>query len=150
MTAEANAIRALLADRYAAISAGDVDAAAATTADGAVIYDLAPPLSFVHERSAAIAGTKNWLGTWAGPISLTLADLDVKVSGDLAVAHGFSRLRGTSKSGERHDSWFRTSTALERQADGWRIIHEHSSYPMRMDGTELAATDLKPEEGTEP
>jgi hypothetical protein len=28
--------------------------------------------------------------------------------------------------------------------EGWRIIHDHSSYPMKMDGSQQAALDLKP------
>lgn len=142
---ETTQIGTLLAERSAAIAAGDAAGAVATTADGAVTYDLVPPLRYVHDREAAIANLDAWFSTWAGPIESDLIDPTIIVSGDLAVAYGFSHLRGTSTSAEPHESWFRTTVVLERQPDGWRIIHEHLSYPMRMDGTELAATDLKPE-----
>jgi hypothetical protein len=35
-----------------------------------------------------------------------------------------------------------------RRADGaWRIIHEHNSFPLNMDGSGTAATDLQPDQG---
>ena len=141
---DADAIRALLAARDAAIGAEDAEAAVATTETGAVTYDLAPPLACVHDRAAAVATLDDWLATWAGPITSELNKPDIIVSGDLAVAFGFTRLRGTSKSGGPHDSWFRTTVALARRPAGWRIVHEHMSYPTRMDGTGLSATDLQP------
>lgn len=147
MTDEVETIIALLAARNGAIGARDAAAAVATTATGAIIYDLQPPLSSVHERGAAIGDLNAWFGTWDGPIALSFEAPTVLVSGDLAVAYGLTRLRGRSKSAVIHESWFRTTTVLERRPEGWRIVHEHSSYPTRMDGSGLSAVDLTPNEG---
>jgi ketosteroid isomerase-like protein len=140
-------IRAVLADRYAALCAGDAAAAVATTVTGAVTYDLSPPLAYTHEPDAAVTGLSAWFATWDGPISLTFDAPTILASSDLAVAYGFTRLYGLPKSGGIHESWFRTTITLERRPEGWRIVHEHSSYPTRMDGSGLSAIDLTPAQG---
>ena len=145
MTDDAETIRALLAARDEAIGAGDARAAIATTETGAVTYDLQPPLAIGHDPDAAAAGLEAWFGTWSGPIALEMPDPMVMIAGDLAVAHGLRHLRGRSKSAGPHDSWFRDTVVFRRQPAGWRIVHEHASYPLRMDGSGLAAVDLRPE-----
>ena len=40
--------------------------------------------------------------------------------------------------------WFRTTTVFKHTGGAWRVIHEHQSVPMMMDGSGLAAVDLKP------
>jgi ketosteroid isomerase-like protein len=40
--------------------------------------------------------------------------------------------------------WFRTTLVFKRSEDDWTIVHEHNSVPMKMDGSRLAAVDLKP------
>ncbi len=147
MRDDAEMVLELLAARNAAIGARDAAAAVATTASGAITYDLQPPLSYAHDRDAAIADLNDWFATWDGPISLTFEAPTVLTSGDLAVAYGLTRLRGRSKSAALHESWFRTTSVLERRQEGWRIVHEHSSYPTRMDGSGLSAVDLTPNEG---
>src|ERR1700733_13880933 len=42
------------------------------------------------------------------------------------------------------ESWFRPTVGLRGTAAGWQITHEHDSTPFYMDGSGLAATDLKP------
>lgn len=67
------------------------------------------------------------------------------VDGDLAVAYGFSRLRGGDKIGEGPvELWFRTTLVFARSADGWLVAHEHDSVPMEMDGSGLASVHLTP------
>jgi ketosteroid isomerase-like protein len=38
----------------------------------------------------------------------------------------------------------RETLCLEREADSWRIVHEHTSVPFYMDGSMRPAFDLKP------
>ena len=144
MTDDAEAIRALLTARHDAIATADARRAVATTVDGAVTYDLQPPLAHVHDRAAAMTGLNDWFATWAGPIAMTLHDPTVLVSGDLAVAYGLTQLRGMSRSAGAHESWFRDTIVFERHVAQWRIVHEHASYPTMMDGSGRAATDLTP------
>ena len=43
--------------------------------------------------------------------------------------------------------WFatRSTVCLKKDETEWEIVHEHTSFPMRMDGSEKAATTLKPD-----
>lgn len=58
--------------------------------------------------------------------------------------HVASRMRGIKKDGGPVDSWNRRTVVLKRSDHGWKIVHDHNSYPMKMDGSGLAATDLTP------
>ena len=63
---------------------------------------------------------------------------------DVAFCHGLTHMTGTKTDGEQVDLWFRSTVGLRRTAAGWQITHEHDSTPFYMDGSGLAATDLKP------
>jgi hypothetical protein len=62
----------------------------------------------------------------------------------LRKSHGLTHLTGTKTDGTRVDLWFRSTTGLRRTAAGWQITHEHDSTPFYMDGSDRAATDLRP------
>jgi ketosteroid isomerase-like protein len=146
MSEEEREIRALLASRDAAIAAGDAEAAVAAVATGATSYDLPPPLAFAHEHDGAVAGLNDWFATWDGPVRSDLRDPTIHVAGDLAIAWGLANMRGVKRGEGAQDLWFRSTIVLRRTDDGWQIIHEHNSVPLRMDGSGKAATDLKPEQ----
>jgi PhnB protein len=61
---------------------------------------------------------------------------------------GFGRalhhLTGTRVGGQTVSLWMRSTPCFRREADGWRIVHAHTSVPMLMDGTFRAAVDLDP------
>jgi PhnB protein len=63
---------------------------------------------------------------------------------DVAFCHGLTHMTGTKTDGEQVDLWFRSTVGLRRAAEGWQITHEHDSTPFYMDGSGLAATDLRP------
>ena len=139
------AIRGLIEARNAAIHAGEVERAVAPLSDGAVAYDLQPPLQFTGAAARDADGLARWLATWDGPVSIEMSEPAVAVDGDLAFAHGLSRLRGRKRDASAPvELWYRTTLCLKRGADAWSIVHEHNSVPMRMDGSGLAAVDLKP------
>ena len=48
------------------------------------------------------------------------------------------------KNGEDESVWSGRTTCLRWTGVRWRIVHEHSSVPFYMDGSERAATDLHP------
>jgi ketosteroid isomerase-like protein len=118
-------------------------AIAAPYAADAAIYNLAPPL--VH-RGIDLAETQAWLDTWEGPITIEPRDFVVRVSGDMAFAHGYMRMQGRKK-GAEHDAnfWMRETLCLAREGNGWKIVHEHTSVPFYMDGSNRPAFDLEPE-----
>jgi len=119
--------------------------AAAITApyeENAAIFNLAPPLTHV---GVDVQEKQNWLDSWSTPIELEARDVEITISGDMAIWHGFLRMRGTKKGEEGDvDFWMRETLCFKRQAGCWRIVHEHTSVPFYMDGTLRAAFDLKP------
>jgi ketosteroid isomerase-like protein len=122
----------------------DKDAAgiAATYAQDAAIFNLAPPLLHkginVNEKQA-------WFDSWETPIELEPRDVNLTVSGDFAFYHCFLRMTGTKRGPEGTVSfWMRETLCLQRQASGWLIVHEHTSVPFYMDGSLRPAFDLQP------
>ena len=122
----------------------DKDAAgiAAPYAPDAVLYDLAPPLRHLGHD---LEDVQAWLDTWDGPIENEARDFSFTIVGDLALGHGYFRLAGVKKGAEGPISfWMRATMALRRDANTWRIVHEHTSVPFYMDGTLRPAFDLEP------
>jgi ketosteroid isomerase-like protein len=139
------AIRAILVDREEALARGDAVAASSFYAEQVVQFDIAPPLRLqgaeVHDPQVL----QRWLETWEGDrVEARLSDITVVGSGDLGAAWGLLRLRGVSKQGPVVDEWSRSTVIFGRRQGEWKILHEHGSYPLRMDGSGQAATDLKP------
>jgi len=110
-------------------------------APGAIIFDLAPPLGHALD----VPGLAAWLDTWEGPISLVDRDLNITVSGDLAICHGLQKVSATTKDDSQRAEWWQRITICLSRIDGiWKIIHEHTSVPFHMDGSFQAALDLEP------
>jgi ketosteroid isomerase-like protein len=117
-------------------------AIAAPYATDAAIYNLAPPL--VH-HGIDLAETQAWLDTWDGPITIEPRDFEVTIAGDTAFCFGYMRIQGRKKGADRDaDFWMRETLCLEREEEGWRIVHEHTSVPFYMDGSSRPAFDLEP------
>lgn len=135
------AIAALLERRDKAHQDKDAAAISAPYAPDAVRYDLAPPLLHHGMRRPEV---ERWLATWDGPVTIESDDLDIAVDGALAVARGLTRMRGR-QGGVDQDLWFRATVVLKKANDQWRIVHEHTSVPFYMDGSDKAALDLQPE-----
>jgi ketosteroid isomerase-like protein len=144
MTTDESEIRDLLAKRDNALARGDATAVVAMMDSEIVSFDLPPPLRLIGEAARDPADLDGWFATWNGPIESKFTDPVVHLSGDLAVAHGLTNLKGAKKGQGSVDAWFRSSFVLVRRTLGWRIVHEHHSFPMKMDGSNLVANDLKP------
>jgi ketosteroid isomerase-like protein len=138
------AILALMESERKAHQAKDGAAIVSHFTRDAVIFDLSPPLlSPLGTDAEAMQG---WLDTWNGPVDLAPRDMKVTISGDSAFAHGFLELSGWPKAaeGEKISLWMRATLCFARVGDDWKIVHEHTSVPFRMDGSFEAALDLKP------
>jgi PhnB protein len=83
------------------------------------------------------------MASWGGPIASETRDVHIAVAGGFAHVIGLERLAG-EQGGGRRDIWFRFTLCLERRAEGWRIVHEHTSLPVRKETVLIAATDLGP------
>ena len=143
-TTDRDQILALLTDRAAAITAKDARRSVAHLAPDVVSFSLAPPLRDAGDEVRDPAGIESWFQTWDGPIGYDIGEPVVEAGGDVAFCHGLTHMTGTKTDGERVDLWFRFTVGLRRTAAGWQIAHEHDSTPFYMDGSGLAATDLKP------
>lgn len=140
-----NAILDTLHRRERAIHAGDAPGAVADMDADMVDYAIAPPLAVSGDAARDPHALQAWLDTWDGPVRAELDDApSVRSDGDLAVVHGLLRIRGIKRGEGPVDVWTRSTTVLARRDGRWRIVHEHGSFPMRMDGSSLAATDLVP------
>ncbi len=136
-------IREMLESMHRGHGEKDAGAITAPYAPDAEVFNLAPPLTH-HGRD--LRETQDWLDTWATPIEISARDLEITVTGDFAFAHGFLHMRGTKKGSERAiEFWMRETLCLERRRGTWQIVHEHTSVPFYMDGSNRPAFDLKPE-----
>jgi ketosteroid isomerase-like protein len=115
---------------------------AASYARDAAIFSLAPPL--IH-HGVDISEKEAWFQTWDGPITIEPRDFQITVSGDIAFCYGYMRLAGNKKGVDYPISfWMRETLCLQRDGEGWRLVHEHASVPFYMDGTNRPAFDLQP------
>ena len=120
----------------------DAAAIAAPYLPDAAVFNLAPPL--MH-TGVDVEEKRRWLASWSTPIELESRDVEITISGDLALWNGFLRLQGTKIGPEGTvDFWMRETLCFKRQGGSWRIVHEHTSVPFYMDGSLRPAFDLKP------
>jgi uncharacterized protein YndB with AHSA1/START domain/ketosteroid isomerase-like protein len=134
-------IRAIFGDRTNALFGKSVELAVKPLADDLVSYDLDPPLAHVGPGRQ---GLQDWFDTWDGPIAWAMRDTHVEVGGDIAFAYGLGHMTGTKKDGAKVDLWARVTVGLNRRGGVWKITHQHTSVPFRMDGSFKAAVDLQP------
>jgi ketosteroid isomerase-like protein len=135
-------IRALIDSIHEAHHQKDAAAIAEPYAWDAVIFDLSPPLA---HPGVTVERKQPWLDSWDTPIELESRDLKVTVSGDSAFGYGFLRMSGTPRmAGRPVDFWMRATYCFQRTAQGWQIVHEHTSVPFYMDGSLRPAFDLRP------
>ena len=134
-------IRALIDDWARAMRAKNADGVMAHYAPDSVTFDLAPPLI---STGADAEGLQAWFSTWPGPIGYEIRDLNITAGDDAAFCHSLNRLSGTKTDGEKADVWFRQTLCFRKIGGEWKIAHQHESVPFYMDGSYLAAVDLKP------
>ena len=124
-----------LEDRFvAAFKAKDLDAIMKAYAPGQalVVFDVVPPRQYV----GAAAYRKDWqtfLGSFDGPITVELTDLDVGADRNLAYSHSVQRVTGTDKQGKKLDMTLRVTDVYQRIRGRWLVIHEHVSVPVDLD-----------------
>jgi ketosteroid isomerase-like protein len=138
------AIRTRLEERARVIGDRNAEAALSYYSDDVVNFDLAPPLAQRGREATDPTELQGWFDTWEGPIGLEFDQLDIRATGDLAFAFGFLHMTGKRTDGSETDIWARFTACLERRSGEWMIVHEHQSFPTRMDGSGKSASDLQP------
>ena len=142
MTSTQSDVRALFDSRSEAIWMKDIDRLMSLYSSDIVYFDLVPPLQYTG--SAALRDRfLDWFDGFDGSIGQELRDVNISVSGDIAMAHMLIRATGTQKSGREVGFWVRATDACQRSRYGWLITHEHVSLPVDV-RSGSAATDLVP------
>ncbi|WP_435602975.1 YybH family protein [Streptomyces sp. bgisy130] len=137
-------IRELLADRAAATKERDARRFLASSAPDLVDFSLAPPLQYKGPAARDRRAVEAWYATWDGPIEVTVTQLEITVGDDVAFGHSINRMHGTKTDGFEVELWSRATVGLRKIDGTWKITHTHDSVPFLMDGSGLAALDLKP------
>ena len=130
-------VRAVIADRVAAMRDRDAERFVAHYAPQIVKFDLPPPLVYTGPEARDAEALRAWFaGHPGGPVSYEVRDLTVAVGDDVAFCHSLNHLGRAL--------WFRSTIGLRKIGGEWRITHEHNSTPFYMDGSDKAALDLQP------
>lgn len=140
-TSDEAAIRSLIDQHAKALYVKDAAAVIGCFTPDYVAFTLEPPLV------SAMTSPKQydaWFATWQGPISTEIRDLDIAVGGDVGVSRSLNRMSSRTLDGEDVEFWYRQTLGFRKVDGAWKIAHMHSSMPFYMDGSFLAATDLKP------
>ena len=152
MADDADQIRQLIADLEAGYRSKDAELIVAHYAPDILMYNLAPPLRTGSGDQSDIGGgrkvdmaTADGVRTWlAGfgdqAFEYEISDLSVTVGGDVAYAHGLSRMGSPGA----FSMWSRFTLGLRKRDGRWEIAHLHASVPFYMDDTMRAALDLVP------
>jgi uncharacterized protein (TIGR02246 family) len=127
-------IRAL-EDRFiAAVKAKDLDAIMKVYVPDQTlfVFDVVPPRQYV----GAASYRKDWqdfLGSFNGPITVELSDLDITADDTLAYGHSIQRVAGTDKQGKKVDVTVRVTDVYKKINGSWLVIHEHVSVPVDLE-----------------
>jgi PhnB protein len=137
---EESAIRNVIEDWANALRAKDAARVRSHGANDMVHYSMAPPLV---ADGGGLNSLEQWFATWQGPIGYEFRDLAITAGDDVAFCHCLNHMTGTQANGKT-DVWFRRTLGLRKIDGRWKIAHAHESVPFYMDGSDKAATDLKP------
>jgi ketosteroid isomerase-like protein len=129
MASTESEVRALLENQSAAMRAKDIDRLMSVYSPDIIYFDVVPPLQFAG-TAALRSRFLQWFDGWKSSIELEIRDLHIVASGDVAVAHWFSRATGTLRNGHDVGSWVRVTSCCQRSSHPWLITHEHVSWPV--------------------
>lgn len=135
-------IRGLHHEWFEASHAKDIDASMAPIASDIVSYEHSAPLQYT-EIDQIREECRRGFDNQADDFMWTVPDLRVMVSDDLGVAWGLNRMANRNPDGTEDVIWSRGTRIFERRDGGWRMIHQHVSFPIDTE-TGAAATGLKP------
>ncbi len=128
-----------------ALRAKNADDVVSQFADETVMFVLAPPLRFKTGVNApGENGVQEWLDTFEDKIGYEVRELEITAGETVAFCHSLNRISGKRSGGENTDIWVRETLGFRKIEGEWKITHQHQSVPFYMDGSNKAATDLKP------
>ncbi|HJY45304.1 MAG TPA: SgcJ/EcaC family oxidoreductase [Propionibacteriaceae bacterium] len=127
---------------FAATEAKDIDGLMTHIADDVVSYEHDVPLQHLGVANVRKVCQRG-LDSAPGTITWQVPDMTVLVRDDIAVAWGLNHMTAEQADGQVAESWSRGTRLFQRQPEGWRMIHQHVSYPYDPE-TGAAVVDLKP------
>ena len=127
-----NQIERIVAARCRAVSKGDAIGIVKDVSENVVFFDVVGSM-FAVGKPAALERARQWLASYDGPPLWEIENLHVAADDSVAFCHCISRVRGTLKTQEEVDMWFRTTLGLQKMDDQWQIVHDHSSSPFDPD-----------------
>jgi uncharacterized protein (TIGR02246 family) len=128
-TSDESEIRKLMEEWREAISARDLDRLMKLYAPDMLYFDVVPP--YKHRGAAAYRRTWEMMFPHLPPrIGAEQRDVEINVSGDLAVVRCLTRLINSETKETAAIGWVRVTVSFQRQQGAWRIIHEHVSVPI--------------------
>ncbi|MFI2710710.1 YybH family protein [Micromonospora sp. NPDC018662] len=134
-------VRAVHRHWFEATAAGDLAGLMRPIAADVVSYEHEQPLEYVgRDRVREICAAGLRVG---GDVTWTVPDMTVVVRDDLAVSWGLNRVTARDGQGDVVEVWSRGTRVFRRTAQGWRLTHQHLSFPLDP-GTGRARTDLSP------
>jgi uncharacterized protein (TIGR02246 family) len=135
-------VRTLHQRWFEATAGKDLDGLMKTIAEAVVSYEHEQPLEYVgRDRVREVCA--NGLNASDGTVTWTVPDLKVVVRDDLAVSWGLNSMTAQQEDGALVESWSRGTRVFQKTDQGWKMIHQHVSFPFDPD-TGRARTDLAP------
>jgi uncharacterized protein (TIGR02246 family) len=136
-------VRQCMESWVAAVKSLDLDRIMSHYSQDVVAFDAIMQLQF----KGVEAYRKHWemcLKMCPGPMTFGTQDVDIDISGDLAVVHCLVRCGAADEQGAEKASWMRMTSSYRRMDGDWKITHEHFSAPVDMK-TGKALFDLDPQ-----
>jgi len=121
-------IRQLIDDWRDALCARDLDRLMQLYAADVVFFDAVPP----HQHVGAEAYRRTWEAMFdflPPKLASEMRDIDITVSGDLAVMHCLQRLINQETQQAATCGWVRVTVSYRREQGAWKVFHEHVSVP---------------------
>ena len=141
-TVDEAGIRRQIDNLVEAIRAMDLEGVKSIYAPDIVTFDVGGPL----QRVGAEAKWNNWeeaFTMFQRPLDYEVRGLTITLDGDVAFAHGFGRLIGTLKNGNRSGMWVRVTLCFRKIDGNWLVSHDHASVPLDL-ASGRASVDLEP------
>ncbi len=137
-------IRTLRNNLANAVYTKSVDGVMSHYAANPVMFELAPPLQIRGDERTGKQNLEQWFATFQGPIGYEIRDLHITVDHEVAFCCSLNRISGMRSNGDQTDIWVRETLCFRKIDNEWKVVHEHQSVPLYMDGSNKAAVDLKP------
>jgi ketosteroid isomerase-like protein len=112
----------------AAAGKKDLDAVMTKIDDDIVSYEHDAPLQY-RGAAAVREVCRQGFEAMAGEFSWDIPDLQIIIRDDIAVTWGLNRMTAKQAGQDEFESWSRGTRIFQRKADGWKLIHQHVSYP---------------------